>query len=575
MPTESPSRSWSAVLLLAGCALSVVAAAAADDNLPQTTVAVVNGEAITSQDLEKRLEDLHGAAGPTQRSAANLDRLLFRAVNDVLIGQEARILGLHEEPPVPEAIERNRRRLALSLLEQVEISDVSEPEDQEVADLFDERYSRASFHVLTAADPEVAEEMLAAMREGQEIEAVARRLSVDPYRERGGLLEDVLRKDLQFAIADVVFRLEPNEVAGPTKTDFGWSILVARDFQEPDPELFEEARPSLVRLVRRRKQDEARQLLLERLRERHPVTIDQELVDSIQPLRGSDGRFTAESPGPETAIARIGEEVAISGDEYALALEKRWKSIPEEDAARAAAPIILASLIGEAVFLAEAYRRGYDEQPAVRRALHGLETEMIIPKYLNSVLAAGIEVSEEEKRAHYEESKESLKRPPRMRLGQISVATAEEAESVAAALRAGTDLAWLAGQRSTDGLRGKGGLEDWKEIRPGDGPISRRLLEAEPGTVLEPIEREDSWVVYKVMAREEQGTYSYEEVSGNMRDAIFKQKFTARLDRFIKTARSRSEIEIREDVLASLRLSGTQEEAPEGGHGGHGGHGSD
>ena len=95
------------------------------------------------------------------------------------------------------------------------------------------------------------------------------------------------------------------------------------------------------------------------------------------------------------------------------------------------------------------------------------------------------------------------------------------------------------------------------------------------GTVLDPRPAEDSWVVYKVMAREEQGTFDYEEVSGNMRQAVFRQKFTAVLDRFIKTARERSEIEIREGVLAALRLSGTREEgeaAPE--HGGHGGHGS-
>jgi len=65
--------------------------------------------------------------------------------------------------------------------------------------------------------------------------------------------------------------------------------------------------------------------------------------------------------------------------------------------------------------------------------------------------------------------------------------------------------------------------------------------------------------------------FSYEEVSGNMREAVFRRKFTEVLDRFIKTARSRSEIEVRENVLAGLQLSGSQEEV-EGAHGGgHGG----
>jgi hypothetical protein len=549
--------------------------AAAEAEIPPTAVAVVNGEAITLRDLEKRLESLHGEVGPTQRSAANLDRLLFRLVNDVLIGQEARFLGLHEESPVPEAIERNRRLLVSSILEREAIKEPSEPEDHEVEAVFDERYRRASFYVLTAEDYEGAEAMLEALRDGTEIEVLARDKSIDPYNETGGLLESVARKDLQLAIADAVFSMAPNEVAGPVQTDLGWSVLVARSFEPPDRELYEEARPGLARLVRQRKEAAAREELLEALRSRYSVQIDQDLVDSVQPVRRPDGRLTAESPGPEAVIATIGDEITLSGDEYAVALERRWRTIPEEEAARAAGAIILENLIGERLLLAEAFSRGYDELPAVRRALHGLETDMIVPKYLGSVLAAGIEVSEEEMRAHYEETKDSLRRPPRVQLGKITVSTLEEAESVANALRDGSDLGWLAARHSTDGLRDKGGIQGWLVLQPNGGGLHGVLLETVAGTTLDPRQEEDSWVVYKVLAREEQGVFSYEEVSGNMREAVKRRKFTEVLDHFIVTARSRSEIEVREDVLGALRLSGEQEEAEEGpAHGGHGENGA-
>ncbi len=328
------------------------------------------------------MESLHGEVAPTQRSAANLDRLLFGLVNDVLIGQEARFLGLHEESPVPEAIERNRRMLALSILEREEIKEPSKAEDHEVEALFQERFGRATFHVLTAADYEGAEEILDALRDGAEIHALASEKSIDPYRETGGLLESVARKDLQLAIADAIFSMAPNEVAGPVQTDLGWSILVAKSFEPADPELCEQERPGLARLVRQRKEAAARQELLETLRSRIRVEIDQGLVDSVQPVRRPDGRLTAESPGPETVVATIGDEITLSGDEYAVALERRWRTIPEEEAARAAGAIILDNLIGERLLLAEAYSRGYHELPAVERALHGLETEMIVPKYL-------------------------------------------------------------------------------------------------------------------------------------------------------------------------------------------------
>jgi parvulin-like peptidyl-prolyl isomerase len=575
MASKNRSNAWPVAVLVTFGALCTAAATATDAEIPATTVAVVNGEAITLQDLEKRLEDMHSAVGQAQRSAANLERLLFAAVNDVLIGQEARALGLHEEPPIPEAIGRNRRRLTVSILERREISEPSRPEEHEVAELFEERYRRASFHVLTAAAIEGAEAILDALRDGTDIRTVAAEMSIDPYRDEGGLVEDVARKDLQLGIGDVVFRLAPNEVAGPVKTDLGWSIVVAREFADPDPELFEEVRGSLARLVRQRKEATARRALVERLRSDHQVVVDQELVGSIEPVRRPDGRLTAESPGPKAVVATIGDEISLSGEEYAVALERRWRAIPEEEAARAAAPIILETLINERLLIAEAYARGYPQLPAVRRALHGLETEMVIPKYLSSVLAAGLEVSEEEKRAHYEKNRDRLRKPPRVRLGQITVPNRELAESIASALRGGSDLGWLARQHSTDGLREKGGLQDWSVVQLDGTTQSSALLEAELGTTLDPIQQEDSWVVYQVVAREEQGVYSYEEISGNMREAVFKRKFTEILDRFIKTARGRSEIEIREDVLASLQLSGTraaEEDSPQlPGHGGHSG----
>ena len=561
---------WGVLLVVAGM-LGAPAAASSPADLPPTTVAVVNGEAITLEDLEKRLEELHGEAAQAQRSPGSLRRLLDRVVNDVLIGQEARSLGLDEEPPVPETIERNRRRLATALLESEEISGPARPEEEEVQALLRERHRRATFRVLTATETEGAEAILEALHGGADVETVAREMSIDPYRETGGLVEDVARKDLQPVIADVVFRLLPNEVIGPVRTDLGWSILIAEEFTEPGPELFDEVRPSLERLVRQRKESAARQALVADLRQRHEVTVDQPLVESIQPVRRPDGRLTAESPGAESVVATIGDEITLSGDDYAVALERRWRRIPDEDAARAAAPIILESLINDRLLLAEAYARGYHQLPAVERALHGLETQMLIPKYLESVLAVGIEVSEAEKRAHYEENREQLRRPPRVRLGQITVPDREQAESIADALRAGSDLGWLARQHSTDGLRDKGGLQDWSEARSSGTTISAPLLEAAPGTVLDPVQREESWVVYQVVAREEQGVFSYEEVSGNMREAVFRRKFTEVLDRFIRTARSRSEIEVREDVLAGLQLSGSRE-ATEGAHGGgHGG----
>lgn len=90
------------------------------------------------------------------------------------------------------------------------------------------------------------------------------------------------------------------------------------------------------------------------------------------------------------------------------------------------------------------------------------------------------------------------------------------------------------------------------------------------GTVLEPVGEPGDWVVRKVLDRQEQGIYPYGEISGNLRDRVFQEKFAVALDEFIQLLRSRAEIEVNEEALRSLRIEGSQAE-PEG-EGGHGGH---
>ena len=123
-------------------------------------------------------------------------------------------------------------------------------------------------------------------------------------------------------------------------------------------------------------------------------------------------------------------------------------------------------------------------------------------------------------RAFYEENKSQYRRPPRVQLGQITVTTEEEASGIARSLRSGSDLAWLAEQRSTDKFREKGGVQGWLDLRPGADSLTAALLEAQPGDVLDPIQQEDAWVVYKLLDREELGIYDFEEISGTKHSAI-------------------------------------------------------
>ena len=80
-----------------------------------TVVATVNGEEMRLEDLELYLSALHQSASTGERRNFDLDRLMFRAVNDMLLGQEARALGLDEEESITSQMEQYRGRLALAV----------------------------------------------------------------------------------------------------------------------------------------------------------------------------------------------------------------------------------------------------------------------------------------------------------------------------------------------------------------------------------------------------------------------------------------------------------------------------
>ncbi len=572
-------------ILLAAClALPMVAGgASAPQSSASPTVATVNGEALSLRDVERYLGRLHESSGAGERTGFDLDRLMFRMVNDALLGQDARALGLDREGSIPGQVEAYRAGLAVAALEREEIAERSRPAGEEVRQAFERQYRELTLQVVTAYDQDGAEELLSRLRAGAGMEALARESSVDPYAGRGGHVKSVAAIDLQREIAELASSLAPGELGGPVRTDLGWSVIRLVEARPADPARFSSVERTLRQLIRQRKSQALRSALAATARQRHAVTVNEKLAGSVEAERLPDARLMPrlQSVGPPAAgrtdpggvVARIavteepGEALTITAEDFRKALLARWSGVRNAEAALAAAPIILERMIEQRLLLAEALRRGYGERARIEAAVRAFETSLLVPRYLQEVVAPGIEVSREEMEAYYREHQSELHRPPRFHVGQITVATEEEARRIAGLLREGTDLAWLARQHSIDRFKGRGGERGWVEA--GSSSFDERLWDAAGGDVLDPIGVRGNFVVIKVTARQEQGVYDFDEVSGNVRSAVVSTKMRAAVEQLMETLRSRSEIEIDRQLLATLKLSGKMEETSEDQPGGH------
>jgi parvulin-like peptidyl-prolyl isomerase len=572
---NQPKRAvLSAILLGVACVGAVVASDTPPSAATQPAappLAVVNGEPILPGDVARELQRIHGSVEQTDRNDLDLDRLMFRMVNDLLIAQEARALGLDDEPTIVEKVRKKQDDLVLAHLDRTEVIERAEPTDDEVRRLFEEQHRVVELRVVSSLDEETARENLAELRDGADMEQMARERSVDPIQIRGGLMKPAPRIELLKGVGDAAFASEVGELAGPIQTKLGWTVLRVESFAEADESTFPTLEPGLRALLRQEKAKRLRAELAAQVRRHHEFRIDREAIDAIQPVREADARLLAKPEDPAAVLAYVGERRVLA-DDYAKALIQKWKGVRNIEFARAAAPMILERLVERALLLAEADRRGLSDLPEIRNPVRAYERQLLVPRYLEEVLAPTVEIEDADLRQYYEQNLDAFRRPPRVRLGQLTVATLEEAQRMAQSLRDGSDLGWLAKQYSGDEYAERGGDRGWLSPEPEADEFQDWLLGAERGSVADPIPVGDAFVVVKLLDREQQDPYPYERVSGNVREAVFGREFTERLDRFIKTLRGRSEIEVHEDRLARLNIAGTADLDPGGGAGGHGAH---
>jgi len=97
-----------------------------------------------------------------------------------------------------------------------------------------------------------AEDVLAQAKSGKDFAELAKQYSKDPGSARnGGDLGWADRKSFVAPFADALFSMQPGEIRGPVKTQFGYHIIKLEGVQAGGGKSFEDARPQLEAELRR------------------------------------------------------------------------------------------------------------------------------------------------------------------------------------------------------------------------------------------------------------------------------------------------------------------------------------
>lgn len=123
---------------------------------------------------------------------------------------------------------------------------------------YDTKEQRRARHILIKTDKNAdekaieaaknkAEELLAKLKKGESFEALAKKYSDDPgSASKGGELGFFGRGMMVKPFEETVFSMQPGELAGPVKTDFGWHIIKLEEIQPAGLKPFDKVKESII-----------------------------------------------------------------------------------------------------------------------------------------------------------------------------------------------------------------------------------------------------------------------------------------------------------------------------------------
>lgn len=191
-----------------------------------------------------------------------------------------------------------------------------------------------------------------------------------------------------------------------------------------------------------------------------------------------------------------------------------------------------------------------------------LRDTLITNKVFGRELRSREQQSDAELRDRYNREKESFRLPERAHLREIVVLKPESGstdeartranEIAEAARKPGTDFANLASTMSDSGSKDKGG--DLGEVAKGDlvADLDKAVFNAQPGSVIGPIETKSAWHVMKVEQRLPSEVPAFESVKDKLRQDASEETFERDYKAYIETLRKDAFVQINEDMIPKV-----------------------
>lgn len=506
-------------------------------------LALVNGIPVTEGDLAYALQVAHRREDLTGAGSLNVSDYMQKIIDDMLVIEEARRMGLEKDTSVVKAVEAYVLRESVVRLHDEEILAKVQVAEEDIVNYYKKSYEFFTIEVIEAESAEKAGEVLVKLNEGGDFEELADEYSVRQEEEQ---THEVVISRLALSqtpeVEEAVLAMSPGETRGVIESRGRYFIVkfVKREDAPMDKLETGHVRSRVEKSVRDLKEEARKKEYAAFLREQADkggaLHVDEAALSAIDLGEGAE-----KWKGDQTPVVRAYEEVLTAGG----IADRAKPDVTKEQ--------IVENWIDYALINHEALSRNYEEKTGLKEMLESYTRQLLKDAFIKKAILPRITVSEQILMDYYSEHKESFAESSRYRVQQITLKSMEDAEAALGELKGGADFSWIAKNRSTDGVSELGGNLGWK-TKAFFPPQIREILDSLDIGQLSPVVGIDdsTFRIIRMLGKEEGRIPDFNVV----REAVFKKYFTDRFNSIlgenVAQLREGADIEINEKALRSM-----------------------
>lgn len=407
-------------------------------NIP---VALVNGEAITLDDLKNSLgsihEDVSEKKGPADK---NFNEIINRLVNVKLILQEARDIGLYDLQDVTKMIDSYSEELLIEMVQERRVKDLK-ADDAEVDNLYKKEVKELKIKSVLFEKEEDAKKMIEEIKNGKNFDEIAQTL-ISNETAKGDIDGTYLReKELQPNVFKAVSEMEIGGISSIVPVIKGFSIFKLEETRFPEDAGIKE---KITNEVLNRKKV---QVLIEYNSEllKKYVKINQKLVDKID--------FEALKPGFEELLKdnRIVAEIEggdkVTVGQWADAIKQKYfhgadRAIERKRVNKNKYEVLEKIIVKKALII-EASKAGIDKTEEYTNMIKGYGDSLVFNEFVKKAVAPNIKMNEEDKQKYYEDHKMEYAYSEMVKIDALGFENIDFAKSALKKLDSGAEFEWI------------------------------------------------------------------------------------------------------------------------------------